>query len=378
MPLIKLLSGGLRDLTTRPRGNVPFLDVLRSLAILLVFTSHFAGEFHASAAVVKFPFVYYGWTGVDLFFVLSGFLIGSQLWKEVKQGGNVKVGAFLLRRGLRIWPLYFSFILMLLLEIAFLGRTSSGLLADATFLSNYFHCQVGGSWSLSTEEQFYILAPLSVYLIARRLKLRNFWVIPVAGLTILIISRALTIRFSALPYRALEQKLYFPIHTHADGLAVGLLLSWITVTHGGFLKSASRRLALASVMILCGAALYKLNSLLFDYTSLGLIFGAAACYGTSALKWMPAFVNWNGFYVLSRLSYGIYLNHFGVLPHLYSVFGKWSVYGGTPAFWICYAASLLICLLVAGVTFCLIEHPFLVLRSRWLSGARDPKLALAG
>ena len=378
MPLINLFSGGLRDLTTRPRGNVPLLDVLRSLAILLVFTSHFAGEFHASAKVVSFPFVYYGWTGVDLFFVLSGFLIGSQLWKEVGQTGSVRVRAFLLRRGLRIWPLYFSFILLLLAEVAFLGRTPSGLLADATFLSNYFHCQVGGSWSLSTEEQFYILAPLSIFFLTRKLKLRNLWVIPAAGLSMLIVSRALTIHFSALPYRALEQKLYFPIHTHADGLAVGLFLAWITVTHADFLKSARNRLALASLMIVCGAVLYKLDSLLFDYTSLGLIFGAAVCYGTSALSGTPAFVRWNGFYLLSRLSYGLYLNHFGMLPHLYSLFGKWSVSGGTPAFWICYAASLLICLIVAGVTFCLIEYPFLALRSRWLSRAKRPKLALAG
>src|SRR5580698_8313501 len=94
MSRIELFSGGLRDLARPPRGNVPLLDVLRSVAILLVFSTHFSGEFNASERVLKYPFIYYGWSGVDLFFVLSGFLIGGQLWKEVKKNGQIRVGTF--------------------------------------------------------------------------------------------------------------------------------------------------------------------------------------------------------------------------------------------------------------------------------------------
>ena len=108
------------------------------------------------------PFVRWGWTGVDLFFVLSGLLIGTQLWRELDRTGDIRVGRFLLRRGLRIWPLYTSLVVSIFGEVVFLGRDGSGLWSDAAYLSNYFHCQIGGSWSLSTEEQFYILAPISL------------------------------------------------------------------------------------------------------------------------------------------------------------------------------------------------------------------------
>src|SRR5438874_2060458 len=69
------------DLKESPPGNLPCLDVLRSAAILLVLNLH-VGEFFSSR-VRNLPFVFYGWSGVDLFFVLSGFLIGEQLWKEL-------------------------------------------------------------------------------------------------------------------------------------------------------------------------------------------------------------------------------------------------------------------------------------------------------
>ena len=377
MSRIELFSGGLRDLAQRPQGNVPLLDVLRSVAILLVFSTHFSGDFHASARVLKYPFVYYGWSGVDLFFVLSGFLIGGQLWKEVQKSGRIQVGTFLLRRGLRIWPLYFTFVLFVLGEVIFLGRDGSGLLADATFLSNYFHCQIGGGWSLSTEEQFYIVAPISVALLGRVLKVRHLWVVPAGGLMVPILSRAWIVRYSTLPFRELQQRLYFPFHTHSDGLAVGLFIAWLAILYPAFLKSPLRRFGLALSMAIAAAALYAADRVVFDLTAVSLIFGGAVCYGAGNFAKSFRLLDWHGFYIVSRLSYGLYLNHFGILPHLYNVLGGLRLAGGDATYWLCYLISLAFCLAVAGVTFCLIEHPFLVLRSRWLTktGERDPAIA---
>jgi hypothetical protein len=160
--LLDLWKGGFGDLRVRPKHNMPVLDVLRSCAILLVFTGHFAGYFKAARWFMATPAVNYGWTGVDLFFVLSGVLIGTQLWRELARTGDIRVGRFLLRRGLRIWPLYFSFVAFIAVEVVFFGRSSSGFWADAAYLSNYFHSQIEGGWSLSNEEQFYILAPLGI------------------------------------------------------------------------------------------------------------------------------------------------------------------------------------------------------------------------
>ena len=81
----EFFRGAVHDLRIRPRGNVPALDVLRSLAILLVFTAHYGAAFQAVPRVQALPIFNWGWTGVDLFFVLSGFLIGGQLWKEVSR-----------------------------------------------------------------------------------------------------------------------------------------------------------------------------------------------------------------------------------------------------------------------------------------------------
>src|SRR5581483_8934782 len=99
------------------------------------------------------------------------------------------------------------------------------LLADATFTSNYFHCQIGGSWSLSTEEQFYIIAPICIY-IALRLKLRRLVLLPIFGLLVPIAIRVLYRAFSHLSPADLKQFFYSPIHTHSDALAIGVLLAW--------------------------------------------------------------------------------------------------------------------------------------------------------
>jgi len=329
-----------------------------------VFCTHFGGEFQARPAVSKFPFIYWGWSGVDLFFILSGILIGTQLWKELQRTGHIKVGRFLLRRGLRIWPLYFSFVALLLFSVLFLGHDGRGLWSDATFLSNYFPCKLGGGWSLSTEEQFYILAPVCISLLARKVKPHHLWMIGFA-ICIPILSRAITASRSTLDEYQLRQSLYFPFHTHADGLVMGLLISWCCVYTPDFIRSTRRRTGVMLLMIVAGIGLYAVNRVLFNFTSLALIYGGVALYGMGVVV-TPRILRWHGFYLISRLSYGIYLNHFGLLDRLRALLLPWRLRGGEPVFWLCLLLSFLISMAIALVTFQLIEWPFLVLRSRWL------------
>ncbi len=363
-----LFRGAVHDLRVRPRGNVPTLDVLRSIAILVVFSGHFGAEFHAQRWVLALPMFYWGWSGVDLFFVLSGFLIGTQLWKELKRSGGIRIGRFLLRRGLRIWPLYYAFVAFVGAQW-FFGRTNGGIWSDACFLSNYFHCQIGGGWSLSTEEQFYILAPVSIALFSLILKPQRLWVLPVGGLFLLLMNRAIAIHISTLSIAALRQKLYYPIATHADGLAIGLLLAWFGVFYPALIQSSRLRLWTCFGMVVVGIGLYAANRLLFSFTTLALVFGAAALWGIG-LKKTPKLLDWHGFYLCSRLSYGMYLNHFGLLPRLYSVFGGLRTKGGEVAFWLLYVVCVLISMGVAFVTFQLIEWPFLQIRARWLESQK--------
>src|SRR5690242_15756489 len=87
------------------------LDFLRGIAILLVLFSHApigsrSGIFtHLTGAMVRF-----GWTGVDLFFVLSGFLVGGLIFAELRKGARFDAKRFLIRRGFKIWPAYAIFI----------------------------------------------------------------------------------------------------------------------------------------------------------------------------------------------------------------------------------------------------------------------------
>ncbi len=359
---LSLLRDGLLDLSTRPPRNVPVLDVLRTIAIVLVFSGHFGSEFATGNRLSRLPIFYFGWTGVDLFFVLSGFLIGVQIWKEVKRSGSVRVGRFLLRRGLRIWPLYFGFILLIAAEGLFEGRHCHGLWADATFLSNYFSHQIGGGWSLSTEEQFYILFPILILLVARQWKTGQLILLPIVALILLPASRALTIHFSAAPIDEIRNWMYAPIHTHADGLAAGVLIAWIHVFRPNFMRDPLPRYGLSLLMLLCGTGLYALNRDVFNFSALGLIFGGVTLAGFHAPQ---ALFNWKGFYLISRLSYGIYLNHFGLVPITSDFLLPWQAQGSL-YFFAAYGLTFLACTAFAALTFLLIEYPFLRLRERWI------------
>ena len=372
-----MLKEGIAGLLNRPDQNQPVLDVLRSIAILLVFGGHFAGTFQARDWVNALPVVHFGWTGVDLFFVLSGFLIGMQLLKELKRTGNIRIGRFLLRRGMRIWPLYYALILFLLVEIALVGRSPSGIVADTLYVSNYFHNQVGGGWSLSTEEQFYILAPLLLLVGFRVLKKERLWILPLAVVVCLNITRAIVIHHSSLPEADLRQKLYLPMYTHADGLAVGLLLAWGYVFRPAWLQSRTIRWLMAGALLCAGLGLYRVRPVLTNFTSLGLIYGAVTVLGLGlGSDQVHGILNWRGFYWISRLSYGMYLNHFGVLEHLGARLLPWRLAHGEVAFWLCCGVVFVVSLGLAVLTYLLVEWPFLYLRDRWIGG-KPRKAAVA-
>ena len=126
------------------------LDFLRGLAILLVLVRHrhitdFTSEM--------------GWIGVDLFFVLSGFLVSGLLFKEYQKFGSVKPVHFLIRRGFKIYPIYFIFYIPYLIPKIVNGEFMLfPFLGDMFFIQNYvsgWGYGYGASWSLAIEEHFY-------------------------------------------------------------------------------------------------------------------------------------------------------------------------------------------------------------------------------
>ncbi len=130
-----------------------------------------------------------GWIGVDLFFVLSGFLVSGLLFTEYKKYGNVRPKLFLIRRGFKIYPLfYFSIIFTAVLLLFFpdsyffIGSKklflnhhgiATGFIFEALFLQSYFFGYWGHHWSLSVEEIFYFSLAALIYRLASRNELQN-------------------------------------------------------------------------------------------------------------------------------------------------------------------------------------------------------------
>lgn len=153
-------------------GYLPQLDGLRFLAFMLVFAHHMvAFERHPTALAVHDN----GWMGVDLFFVVSSFLFFVLLFREQEKTGRINIFHFFVRRTLRIWPLYFGYLLFIMaltesvtqipyLIVHYRRITGSFLFLDnvLTFLSQRYHGElacVDHLWTLSFEEQVYLVTP---------------------------------------------------------------------------------------------------------------------------------------------------------------------------------------------------------------------------
>lgn len=160
------------------------LDTLRALAIALVLMSHYNG-FVAQGSV--FGFIgEVGWAGVDLFFVLSGYLIGNQLLAPAARGESLQLKTFFARRLLRTLPNYYVVLAVYLLlpHSVIWGKTMAPAWRYLTFTQN-FGLRYGEtfthSWSLCIEEQFYLVLPLLV-LVGTRRSARLLWCALVAAI----------------------------------------------------------------------------------------------------------------------------------------------------------------------------------------------------
>src|ERR1700750_1662649 len=157
------------------------LDHLRALAILLVLGFHYQ---------LLFPhprwtecFLQLGWTGVDLFFVLSGFLISSQLFAQIKKGRSVSLKTFYIKRFFRILPIYFFIVAVYFLFPFFREKEAlAPLWKFLTFTLNFgldikHFGTFSHAWSLCFEEHFYLLFPLIlIFLQRRKLFAKSYWI----------------------------------------------------------------------------------------------------------------------------------------------------------------------------------------------------------
>lgn len=327
----------------RPQATYrPALDGLRSVAVGLVFIAH-AGLIHIG-----------GGLGVDIFFVLSGFLITAILLREVETSGTIRLRRFYVRRLFRLYPALFVMLTAVLLLYVFYekswpGDKSFSALIAGTYSANVYMTAGGGmidpfshTWSLAMEEQFYLLWPL-VILGAHRLRIPRkqlAWAVAVLAAASF---GACFVFASTAPYSPLLR---------SGGLLVGSLAAIILGRRQWHSKSAS--LAAASVilaMLFLEGQGYVGRTLTLPVVSIAAVFVVLELangrgFMTKALS-HP---------VLARLgltSYGFYLWHYPIIYVLRSV-------GFDPV--MVWLVGLPLSLLAGELSYRLVEVPLLRLR----------------
>jgi peptidoglycan/LPS O-acetylase OafA/YrhL len=352
--------------------HIPGLDGLRALAILLVIP-HNLDLLRPPVPLALYPVVtlmHAGWIGVQLFFVLSGFLITGNLLDT--RGSENYFRAFFGRRALRILPLYYA---VLLLAFVFLPASRMDQLWLATFLGNWvepFGAGVHGFthfWSLAVEEQFYLLWPLLVIL-CRPVALA--W----ACAAVAIVALGVRIVLEAMHFPS--DALYMFTICRMDALALGAAAAcvvriprareWFARFTGRLALAAALTLA-ATTIVTRGLTLDATSTQTWGYSLLSLGFAlivlltALPQSGLTARLMSP--LAWRPLRLIGRYSYGMYIFHlplsvFIAFPLLQRLYPHITTTVGVA--YVVVMTVVTFCL--AAVSYELFESPFLRLKGR--------------
>ncbi len=344
----------------------PGLDILRAVAIFLVIGRHLhiPDDRWKSLLIWKNG----GWVGVDLFFVLSGFLISSLLFTEQLKTKQVDVKRFLIRRGFKIYPAFYLFMLITIPVKIWMDDAPNlrAFLGELLFLQNYLGTVYGHTWSLAVEEHFYIGFALITAWLVKHYKDSPFQHIP--KLFVVISCVCLALRFSNLWLHPEYSDQHHLVGTHLriDSLMFGVCLAYYWTFH----DLAKRIEGISTyVLVAIGIALLSVNFIfVLEKTKwisivgfVGNYFGAG-CLLLGALRLESAsnFL-WKQLAEIGKASYSIYLWHIVVATWGYSImmylFGRNNYY------------MYLCCAFFGAIAFGwlmnrFIEQPIILLRNR--------------
>ncbi len=295
-----------------PRVHIWQFDVLRGLAVLGVIFCH---------ASQRLPMAWvhwlgaYGWCGVDLFFVLSGFLITGILVDSRAAAGYFK--NFYAKRVLRIWPLYFAVLGMLLVVLPHLAPAMMRPLIQSAgghlwlyplFLQNLtmpttVAGPLGITWSLAIEEQFYFVWPLLVFFLSEK-SLRRILLCVLAAEPVVRISMS-----HLLPQVSQYQNTF----SRLDGLAAGCFLALALRQWGpDIVRLGAKLLVVPAIAVAVACVVFKSQWPMFS--ALGIGFGAVVALAITT-TWVPRnrWLEYTG-----KISFGLYMLHLPVMDLLSS------------------------------------------------------------
>ena len=373
--------------------HIPQLDGIRGLAILLVMVLHFAydGGIQDTTVALDCLFInaaHYGWIGVDLFFVLSGFLITGILVDA--KGGAGYFRNFYIRRVLRIFPLYYGFLVLWLFVLPHFYSWPSEMLYPVsqfwswTYMTNISQAlqhtldatppYTGHFWSLAVEEQFYLLWPFLVFMFSRRKLLC------ICGMCVLA---APILRFW-LWWIGNPIAAYVLAPARMDALAAGAALALVWRAPGGV--SRYRRWAWPAVGTGCALFVFTANLhssgrmdgvpfATLGYSSLALLFTALLTLAIESGRDQPAaFFARREMRFLGKYSYALYVFHLPVAYFVaHGLFGAGQIphFMGSqlPGVFLFFAVSGAVSIALALASWHLYEKHFLALKDRF---AYDP------
>ncbi len=359
------------------------LDVLRGIAVILVLGNHIPMPPQEIAAAAQFMLNLWkkvGWIGVDLFFVLSGFLVAGLLFREWDRYKKVHVLRFVVRRGFKIYPAFFIYLAILIaLKTAYTGKMVElpKIIAEVCFIQNYVPGIWTHTWSLAIEEHFYILLAFVfafVYRVGRGLQFRQILSVYVGVLLVV-----LTLRFTnALrhPYSFLSHST--PTHLRIDSLLFGVLLSYYYhFEKSSVLKLRGWKIAAigASIALVALIGCLPVSNLFVHtagYTLLSFGFGGILLFALDCQfptwRWLALVMNalsFVGFY-----SYSIYLWHMSA-----NVWGGIVVnrlFGTGHSYYIMWSAYMAGSVIVGVIMAKLVELPFLKIRDHFFPSLCSP------
>lgn len=340
---------------TQAPSRIPSLDGLRAISIALVLFAHTAGT-------ANFPsFVYLrrnlGNFGVRVFFVISGYLITTLLLKELSARGRISLKLFYIRRVFRIFPAAYFYLAVatILLALRLVDLKWNDIVYGFTYTTNYDPERPWHTihlWSLSVEEQFYMIWPATLAFLGRRRGM-------IAAGSVILIAPLLRMLFNEMDVLRWTVGTGFP--TNADALASGCLLAGFRST---LHESTAYRRFLASPMIwalpvfsfaYAAGAFFSWNPFgQFGYTilHLGIVLLIDRTV-THSGDWFGRLLNTKPFVLVGVLSYSLYLWQ---QPFLNRLSEYW---------WCAFPINLVLAFLMAFVSYLAVEKPCLDLRKHF-------------
>ncbi len=350
------------------------LDFIRGIAILLVLGFHYRTRELLISSPLLDRLQASGWVGVDIFFVLSGFLVGGLMLNEWKTTGRIDAWRFLKRRAFKIWPAYYFF---LVTATAFHVRPLREFFwQNLLNVQNYFPSSLSHTWSLAVEEHFYIAlaAVMGLFAFIRWRPATLF-----AGCFVTAVSvealRAMLIIF--------HRPFYFYTHTRIDALLIGVMLAVLRHFYPERFHGLGRRRWLLILLVAMAAvALYAETDPArapHEMTSPFLI--TIVDYGSAALLlllYRPRTSHSVLYRIVARVgvySYGIYLWHVSVERPVEFIAGHAPAFAGEVVSTI---LPYVFAIALGVATTRAIELPFMRLRDRILPPANyEPPVPVA-